>query len=141
MDESDEKQCRMIIPSIGYDKFRTPPPIPGDKYLYVNYSYKIEHILYIDEEESFIRLTFNMDKSWCDSSLTFQNLKKDQINSIFLDDKNIIWSPWITDKNVRNVDMSIRADDEEIFKVVPNTEFNFKYNSKTNSHNALLFEV
>ena len=141
MDGSDEKDCRMVVPSIGYNKNIIPPPMPGDEIMYVNVSYHFEHILYIDEEESFIRLTFNMDKSWCDSSLTFQNLKKDQINSIFLDDKNIIWSPWITDKNVRNVDMSIRADDEETFKVVPNTEFNFKYNSKTNSHNALLFEV
>ena len=140
MDESDEKQCRLIIPSIGYDKFRTPPPMPGDKYLYVNYSYNIERILYIDEEHNFITITYNVQKDWYDNSLTFQNLKKDDANMILQEDKDMIWIPWATFKNIRNVDMIGRADEEEILKVVPNDEFEFQHNSENNYQNALVFE-
>ena len=118
MDESDEKQCRMIIPSIGYDKFRTPPPIPGDKYLYVNYSYKIEHILYIDEEENVITIAYNVLKEWYDSSLTFQNLKRGEDNLILQKDKDMIWIPWATDKNTRNIAVKERADEEEATRQV-----------------------
>ena len=140
MDESDEKQCNLVIPSIYYDKSRTPPPMPGDKYLYVNYSYNIERILYIDEEHNFITISFNLQKDWYDNSLTFQNLKKDKDNLIPQDDKDMIWKPWATDKNIRNVDMKGRADEEEIFKVVQNDDFKFQHNSKSNYQSALIFE-
>ena len=90
MDKSDEKQCRLIIPGIGYDKSRTPPPMPGHKNLYVNYSFNIERILYIDEEQNSITVTFNVQKDWYDNSLTFQNLKKDKDNLIFQEDKDLI---------------------------------------------------
>ena len=140
MDESDEKQCNLVIPSIGYDKSRTPPPMPGDNYLYVNYSYNIEHILYIDEEQNVITITFNVQKEWYDTSLTFQNLKKDKDNLIFQEDKNMIWIPWVTDKNIRNLDKKKRADEEEIFKVVPNDDFEFQHSSNTSYQTALLFK-
>ena len=140
MDESDEKQCRLVVPDIGYDKSRTPPPMPGDNYLYVNYSYNSERILYIDEENNFISITFNLQKDWYDNSLTFQILKKDKVNLILQDDKDMIWKPWATDKNIRNVDMKGRADEEEIFKVVQNDDFKFQHNSISNYQSALIFE-
>ena len=113
----------------------------GDQHFYVNVSYNIKHILYIDENENIIRITYNLQKDWYDSSLTFQNLKKDRVNSILEDDKKMLWSSWITFKNNENIEMSKRADDEEIFIVVPNEEFHFEHNSKANYQNSLLFEV
>ena len=140
MDKSDEKHCRLIIPDIGYDKSRTPPHMPGDNYLYVNYSYNIERILYIDEEHNFITITVNVQKEWYDTSLTFQNLKMDKDNLVLQEDKDTIWIPLAAEMNVRNTDMLKRANDEEIFKVVPNHEFEFQHNSKTNYQNGLIFE-
>ena len=139
-DGSDEEECRLVLPSIGHNKFLTPPPLPGDKYLYVNVSYDFKDILYIDENENFIRITYSIQKEWNDRTLTFQNLKKDTMNSIFKDDKSNIWYPWITMINIENKEKEKRANDEEIFKVVPNDEFNFIRSSKTYNQNAFLFK-
>ena len=139
-DGSDEHECRMVVPNVGYNKHIIPPPMAGEQYLYVNVSYDFKHILYIDEDAGFIAITYNLKKDWYDSKLTFQNLKKDHVNLIFQEDNNTIWFPWITDKGIRNVEQMKRADEEEIFQVVPNENFYFKHNSKTNYQNALLFE-
>ena len=53
----------------------------------------------------------------------------------------MIWNPWITYKNVEHADKSKRTGEAEKFKVVPNEEFRFKYNTKADHLNALLFEV
>ena len=140
-DGSDEQDCRRVVTNIGYNKLLTPPPLPGDKYLHVNVSLDFRQILYIDEEESFLRITHSVQKNWYDSLLTYQNLKKDKVNLISQDDKNMIWNPWITYKNVENADKTKITGEAEKFKVVPNEEFLFKHNSKTDNLNALLFEV
>ena len=140
-DGSDEQECRRVVPNIGYNKLLTPPPLPGDQYLHVNLSLDFRQILYIDEEESFLRITHSVQKNWYDSLLTYQNLKKDKVNLISQDDKNMIWNPWITYKNVENADKIKRTGEAEKFKVVTNEEFLFKHNSKTDNLNALLFEV
>ena len=70
----------------------------GNQNLYVNVSIDFKNILYIDEDENFMRITYQFQKAWFDSSLTFQNLKRDVMNLIFEEDKDLIWLPWI---NVR----------------------------------------
>ena len=128
------------MPTLGYNKNLIPPPLQGDQFLYVNISYNFKKILYIDENENFIRISTNLQKDWYDSLLTFQNLKMEKVNSVFQDDMNMIWIPMITMKNIENAEKEKKADNEEIFKVVPNDEFKFQQNSKTNYQNALLFE-
>ena len=115
--------------------------MPGDQYLYVNVSYDIRHILYIDEVENYMRINYNIQKDWHDSLLTFQNLKKDTVNLIFQEDKDMIWFPWLVSTNMENNEKEKRANDDEIFKVVPNDDIHFRQNSKSNYHNAFLFEV
>ena len=139
-DGSDEQECRRVVPNIGYNKLLTPPPLPGDQYLHVNVSLDFRQILYIDEEENFLRITHSLEKDWYDSLLTYQNLKKDRVNLISKHDKNMIWTPWITYNNVENAAKSKRTGKAEILKVVPNEKFQFKHNSKTDNQNALLFE-
>ena len=141
MDGSDEQQCRLVVPSIGYNKFLSPPPINGEEYLYVNVSYDIKHILYIDEVENFIRISYNIQKDWYDSLLTYKNLKKDSDNLIFREDKNMIWYPWLTSNNIESINKQLRADDKEILKIVPNNNFKYKYDSKTMYQNSFLYEV
>ena len=108
--------------------------------MYINVSYDFKDILYIDEVEDFIRVTYTIQKEWYNSLLTFQNLKETSENLIYQDDKDIIWTPWIDANNVESLDKEKRANSKEIYKVVPNEDFNFKHNSKTNYQNALLFE-
>ena len=140
-DGSDEEECRLVVPSVGYNKLLTPPPLPGDKYLFVNVSYNFRNILYIDEDENFIRITYELTSEWYDSSLTFQNLKINTGNIITQEDMDMIWEPYIIMKNKENMKKEIRTDKKhEKFQVVPNEDFNFTRNSKTNYHNAILFQ-
>ena len=140
-DGTDEQDCSMVVPDIGYNKHLVPFPIKGDTIFYVNVSYEIKRILFIDENENFMRLIYNIQKDWHDRMLTFQNLKKDRINSIFEEDKSEIWSPWVNERNVEKLDKASQTLNEEIFQVVPNEKFKFKHNSKTIYENANLFKV
>ena len=71
-DGTDEQNCSMVVPDIGYNKHLTPFPIKGDTIFYVNVSYEIKRILFIDENENFMRLIYNIQKDWHDRMLTFQ---------------------------------------------------------------------
>ena len=112
-----------------------------DKYLYVNVSYEFKDILYIDEVKNFMRIIYNIQKDWYNCFLTYQNLKRNTLNQVFPEDKNMIWFPWLTSKNMENTKKEVEADDEEIFRVVPNVDFIYQHNSIANYQNALLFKV
>ena len=138
-DGSDEEKCRTVLRHVGYNKQLAPAPLPGDQHFYINVSIDFRQILYIDEVENFIRITFSLQKDWYDSSLTFQNLKRDKVNLIPQDDRNMIWDPLITSTNVESADKEKKTG--EIYKVVPNNKFIFNFNNKTEIHNAFLFKV
>ena len=139
-DGSDEEECHPVVTNVGYKKLQTPPPLPGDKYFFLNVSMDFRQILYIDEEENFFRITFSIQKDWFDPYLTFQNLKRDKVNLIPNNDRNLIWDPWITSINIENAEKEKKQDKLEIYKIVPNLEFLFKNSRKTEIHNAFLFE-
>ena len=140
-DASDELQCQLVVPSVGYDKHLIPPPLAGDQYQYVNISLDIKHIIFIDEVQNFVRITYNIQKDWFDSSLSFQNLKKDTINSLSEDEKDIIWVPFILFINMESGDKERRANKVEILKVVPNKDFDYDHNKNTSYKNAHIFKV
>ena len=140
-DASDEQQCQLVVPSIGYDKHLIPPPLAEDQHQYVNVSLDIKHIIFINEAENFIRITYNIQKDWFDSSLSFQNLKKDTINSLSEDEKDIIWVPFILFINMESGDKERRANKVEILKVVPNKDFDYDHNKNTSYKNAHIFKV
>ena len=140
-DASDEQQCQLVVPSIGYDKHLIPPPLAGDQHLYVNISLDIKHIIFINEAENFIRITYNLQKDWFDSSLSFQNLKKDTINSLSEDEKDMIWVPFILFVNMESQDKERRANKVEILKVVPNKMFYYDHNRESDYQNAHIFKV
>ena len=55
----------------------------GEMFLYINVSYNIKNIVYIDEDKKFMRIIYNLQKNWFDTLLTFQNLNKHRVNTIF----------------------------------------------------------
>ena len=140
-DASDEQQCQLVVPSVGYDKHLIPPPLAGDQHQYVNVSLDIKHIIFINEAENFIRITYNIQKDWFDSSLSFQNLKKDKINSLSEDEKDVIWVPFILFINMESEDKERKANKVEILKVVPNKDFHYDHNKNTSYQNAHIFKV
>ena len=140
-DASDEQQCQLVVPSVGYDKHLIPPPLAEDQHQYVNVSLDIKLIIFINEAENFIRITYNIQKDWFDSSLSFQNLKKDKINSLSEDEKDVIWVPFILFINMESEDKERKANKVEILKVVPNKDFTYDHNKNTSYQNAHIFKV
>ena len=141
-DGSDEYECSIIVPSLnGNNKLLIPRPLPNQNFLYINYTYRIEKILLIDENENFMRIKYRTVKEWYNSYLTFQNLKYYSKNLLGPDEKDLMWMPWIIFMNIESVDKCKRTDDPEILEVVTTHNFDFTLNSLTEPQNAHLFKV
>ena len=101
----------------------------------------IEKILYIDEIEKFMRLSYLLKKEWFNSFITFQNLKKNKTNFLFPQEKGNVWIPYISVKNMENRDKCTQTDFADFISIQPDKEFEFEYNSYENFQNAFLFKV
>ena len=124
-----------------FSKFLIPQPIGNDRSLFINVSFNIREIVYIDEEQQFIRTKKEVFKEWFNSYLTFQNLKQNATNLINSDDRNLMWFPSFSDVNVEDTKKCIRTKEVELLKVVPHKDFKFSLNSNTEPLNAFLFKV
>ena len=136
---SDEANCRLVVPFVGYNKFLVPTSTDIQQRLSVNISLDFQRILYIDEEEHFIRMTLTLTKYWYNEHLTYQNLKQGAVNQVFQDDKDTIWIPFIEFRSAENVNKCVRTEKEEVLKIVPNTNFRHEQNALTERENAFLF--
>ena len=101
----------------------------------------IEKILYIDEIEKFMRLSYLLKKQWFNSFITFQNLKENKTNFLFPQEKGNVWIPYISVKNMENRDKCTQTDFADFISIQPDKEFEFEYNSYENFQNAFLFKV
>ena len=138
-DKSDEEECRYLIPTIGYDKFLVPPPMGDEKTTLINMTMNIENID-IDEVDGFIRTKFTLNRVWFDSQLTFQNLRNDSKNSLYPEDKEIIWKPWIQFENIQNYGKIQKTDQLDDVAIALNSNYSYKHIGITHMYNALLFE-
>ena len=137
-DGSDEKSCRSLIPPVGYNKYLVPPPLGEDEKLMVNLSIKIEKIT-IDEESQVLQTKFTVNTVWFDSQVTYQNLKKHRKNSMYPEDKEFIWKPWLLFENIENIGKVQKTGQLDDVQIVPNPSFEHTQIDITNMHNALLF--
>ena len=124
-----------------FSKFLIPQPIDNDRSLFINVSFNIREIVYINEEQQFIRTKKEVFKEWFNSYLTFQNLKQNATNLINSDDRNLMWFPSFSDINVEDKKKCIQTKEVELLKVVPHKDFKFSLNSNTEPLNAFLFKV
>ena len=138
-DRSDEANCRLVVPPVGYNKFLVPTSADNHQRLRVNISLDFQRILYIDEEEHFIRATFTIRKFWYNEHLSYQNLKKGGVNQVFQDDKDSIWIPNIESRTMEEINKCARTEKREILKIIPNTDFRHEQNALTERENAFLF--
>ena len=140
-DESDESDCSIIVSSLnGNNNLLIPKPFKNEEYLYIGYTYIVEKILLIDENENFMRIQYRTVKEWYNSYLTFQNLKENSENLLGPDEKDMMWMPWIIFRNIESVEKCKRTDDPEILKVEPNGNFSYSSNSLIEPQNAYLFK-
>ena len=120
-------------------KFLIPTSTDPSHRLRVNMSMDFQRILYIDEKEHFIRMTFTLWKFWYNEHLTYQNLKQGAVNQIFEDDKDSIWIPFIESRTMEEVNKCARTEKREILKIIPNRDFRHEQNALTERENAFLF--
>ena len=81
-------------------------------------------------------------KEWFNSYLTFQNLKENSSrNLIHKHDRDSMWLAIYDEINTEDQSKAVETDDSEMFKILPQANFNFVLNSKIEHRNARLFEV
>ena len=140
-DGSDEYGCKLIVPNIGYKKYLVPLPLESEPVLYLTASYIIESIIFINEDENFLRHLFGTNYEWFNSYLTFQHLKNGSQNFLSPMEKDEIWLPWVVIKNMESEKKCQSTEVPETIEIVPNSNFNYVHNSKIQHQNAFLFKV
>ena len=138
-DGSDEHSCKMLVPSLGYNKYLIPPPQTNETFTYVDVKVRIIETVFIDEDKKFMRLKKENKRSWYNSYLTFQNLKNTTINVIQKNDKDNIWFPDFAVRNTENLGKCQRTEESEIFIATPTK--GFILNRRDEYQNAFLFKV
>ena len=93
-DGSDEKDCRILDYSIGYDKSLPPNKVE------VVLALEISNILAISEVEESITIKFVSRQTFFDYRLTYRNLLKENLNRLSEDEANTLWSPRFYFKNI-----------------------------------------
>ncbi len=80
-------------------------------------------------------------KAWFNSYLTFQHVKENSSNLVTQDDRDNMWLPFYSEINLFSILPYKIPAPEEILRIIPQSNFNFILNSKTDHNNARLFEV
>ena len=102
-DESDEKECKVIVLKDGYNK-NIPPirkaqdgrAIPAN----VKISIILMKVVEIEETDHSIHLQFQISLDWNEPRATYQNLKNDPtLNALTLSDMASIWLPLVVYDN------------------------------------------
>ena len=145
MDGTDEKDCQLISPAVGYNKFLTPPPIDFNKdFLDVNMSLNIMDIIKIDQTKGIFYTTVSLKTVWHDSGLTYNNLKSESEKNQLNDESEAIWSPFIVYTPVENaqniepmldfISWKVIATDISDYEMadLSSNKNNYKFSGKTN---------
>ena len=97
-DGSDEKDCRILEYSVGYDKLLPPVDDVAGK-VEVGMSLDISNILAIHEVEESITIQFIAWMTFLDHRLTFRDLEP-SFNRLSEEEENSVWIPFVYFKNI-----------------------------------------
>ena len=139
-DGADEADCKAFAKMLGYNKFLVPPPFKKGEKLILNLTLDIKEILEINEIRNVIQTKFRYQRTWYDSQLTYQNLKKQDNNKVLPSDQVTIWRPWMIYSNTADKNQVIKTETPSILSIIPNSDFIFKTGDNTNLQNTHLFE-
>ena len=104
----------------------------------MSYSYEFQNTVHIDEVQNSITFIYNLKKQWKNKYLTYKDLKKKTPNTI-LEDREIIWFPWVVTSNIENSKKCVRTDIPEILEVKINENSQYTRSPLTELNNAFLF--
>ena len=108
-DESDERNCRILVLQDGYNK-EVPPIVKTGKktqekkLLPVGVTLTLEKVVAIEEDVYSISFKFKISLMWYENRVTFRNLKMDSTNNLLRQDEvRMLWLPlviyWNTDQD------------------------------------------
>ena len=140
-DLSDEKKCQIVaLDEERYLMDDPPPSIVQGENIEVILSMNIQNILDIQEVQQRLALKFDLEEKWLDSRLQFYNLKTDEeMNTLVLKEKDIIWIPRVLFSNTKD-DLTSLRDDKSFAKVVRNPDFNGSLIGQTVNEDILVYE-
>ena len=141
-DGSDEVGCQAFQKSPGYNKFLVPPPVGNNNRLTLNVSLELQEIVEINENQGYILTKLEMKRTWYDSQLKYQNLKRFKTNNINPSDPDYqyMWKPWTILENIANNGKILATDKHDTINIIPNAGFFFKTVDHSHLHNTYIFE-
>ena len=107
-DESDERNCKILVLQHGYNKEVPPIVTTGKKtqekeLLPVRVSLTLQKVIAIEEDDYSISFKFKISLMWRENRVTFENLKTDSTNNLLRQEEvKMLWLPlviyWNTDQ-------------------------------------------
>ena len=98
-DESDERNCQILVLKQGYNK-RVPPIKSDQGPVDVSVSIDLLKVVDIDEDDYSIEIQFKIKMKWIENRATYQNLKnKDSLNALPQEDFEMLWLPIVIYEN------------------------------------------
>ena len=137
-DGPDEANCQAFIISVGYNRFIVPSSKDGQ--LNITFEMNIKEIVNINELKGSIEIKSEIKRTWFDSQLTYQNIKKDKNNLMSPTDWDLTWTPMINFENIKSHDMIKKNDRIDVVKIIPNDDFEFVLGDDTLLHHTHLFK-
>ena len=97
-DESDERNCNILVLKDGYNK--NIPPINSSGVVNVSVSMNVLKLVDIDEDDHSIEIQFEITIAWKENRATKQNLKrKESLNVLLKTDFENLWLPKVIYEN------------------------------------------
>ena len=114
IDGSDEKECKIMMLSKGYDR-KNPP----EKNTTTLVSIKVYDIIDINELDMSYTIYFQVTMKWFDSRIIFRNLKAtDYENQLEYFEFDEIWIPNLYIMNSNNIYLKAKQENKDIYVVV-----------------------
>ena len=124
-DGSDEVDCTILLPNIGYDKMIIPVGNYDHKFV-LKISIVIRDVTYVDEIDKVFRVRFDFVKKWNDHNMKYQNLlntSDKQLNHLSEEEMKTIWMPYVVFFNTESKDRIRKSDKKDVLKILPNEDF------------------
>lgn len=124
-DGSDEVDCTILLPNIGYDKMIIPVGNHDHKFV-LKISIVIRDVTYVDEIDKVFRVRFDFVKKWNDHNMKYQNLlntSDKQLNHLSEEEMKTIWMPYVVFFNTESKDRIRKSDKKDVLKILPNEDF------------------
>ena len=140
-DGTDETECRIVVPDVGYNKLLVPPARRDEEKLQVKLLVNVINILEINEVEESLTMRSLITREWYDKRLTYQDLKENEkFNTLSPADQDLLWYPKIQFDNVASGDKWIENKLRSSFYITRDPRYDFKQADVTSLNNVFSYK-